>query len=95
MHPLHNKNHNRDKICKFKGCKRLGSPVRCKECGKLRRFSWCPKHKIRTLEEILMEYNDFLHKRGFIDADYYTEEPYPQDEFMAQQEIKDIEKITL
>jgi hypothetical protein len=51
------------------------------------------KEKIWTLEDILMEYNDFLHKRGFIDCDYYTEEPYPQDEFLSLPEIYNIKKI--
>jgi hypothetical protein len=34
------------------------------------------------IEQILWDYSHYLHKRGYIDSDYYTEEPNPIDEFL-------------
>lgn len=31
---------------------------------------------------LLDKYSDWLHKEGYIDSDYYTEEPHAVDAFM-------------
>ena len=35
------------------------------------------------IEDLLEEYSRWLHKNGYIDADYYTEEPHTIDAFIA------------
>ena len=35
-------------------------------------------------KETVYNFADYLHKKGFIDADYYIEEPDPRIEFLAQ-----------
>lgn len=32
--------------------------------------------------KLLTEYSDWLHKKGYIDSDYYTEEPLAVDAFL-------------
>jgi hypothetical protein len=37
---------------------------------------------IGEISELLWEYSQWLHKKGYIDSDFYCEEPYAVDEFM-------------
>ena len=34
------------------------------------------------LRKILDNYSDWLHKKGYIDSDYYTEEPHAVDAYL-------------
>jgi len=38
------------------------------------------------IQEILWEYSNWLHKKGYIDADFYTEEPNAVDGFIQEKE---------
>lgn len=40
-----------------------------------------------TLEKILDDYSDFLHSWGYIDSDYYTEEPHAVDRYVSNDKI--------
>ena len=43
------------------------------------------QHDIDILvNEITQAFADYLHKAGYIDADYYTEEPRPVEEFQRK-----------
>jgi hypothetical protein len=34
------------------------------------------------IQEILWDYSNWLHKHGYLDTDYYTEEPHAVDEYL-------------
>jgi len=40
--------------------------------------------KRELIEEILTDYSNWLHKEGYIDADYYAEEPKAVDAYLDQ-----------
>lgn len=42
---MERKEHNINKVCKSKGCGRLGSPSICQDCEKPQRRGWCAKHR--------------------------------------------------
>lgn len=46
----------------------------------------------KKLGEILDNYSDWLHKKGYIDADYYSEEPKAVDVYLNQG-LQDIKKL--
>lgn len=56
----------------------------------------CPIHGLTPLHshtkevniDLLEKYSDFLHKNGYIDTDYYTEEPKAVDRFLDSLEDK-------
>jgi len=48
-----------------------------------------PKSQVRRMileyeEGLLNDYSNWLHKRGYIDSDYYTEEPRTVDSFLTR-----------
>lgn len=43
------------------------------------------------LAVILEDYSDWLHKHGYIDSDYYTEEPHAIEAYIKEKYNKDIE----
>ena len=45
-----------------------------------------PKNKKTriVIEAILWDYSNWLHKKGYIDADYYTEEPKAVDAYLEE-----------
>lgn len=36
------------------------------------------------LQEILWDYTEWLHKLGYTDSDFYTEEPYAVDRYLDE-----------
>lgn len=36
----------------------------------------------QEMEAMLNDYSDWLHKKGYIDSDYYTEEPHAVDAYL-------------
>lgn len=38
----------------------------------------------QEIEELLSEYSDWLHKHGYIDSDYYCEEPHAVDAYLEE-----------
>lgn len=34
------------------------------------------------LQEVLWHYTNYLHKKGYTDSDFYTEEPYAVDDYL-------------
>lgn len=38
------------------------------------------------VQEILWDYTEFLHKLGYTDSDFYTEEPYAVDRYVEEKE---------
>lgn len=42
------------------------------------------KITLPELQEILIDYSNWLHKKGYIDSDYYCEEPKAVDAFLAE-----------
>jgi hypothetical protein len=39
---------------------------------------------LSELQEILWDYSEWLHKKGYIDTDFYTEEPYAVNEYLKE-----------
>lgn len=40
--------------------------------------------KIEDIRELLTDYSNWLHKKGYIDSDYYTEEPNAVDAYIKE-----------
>lgn len=44
------------------------------------------------LQEILWDYTEWLHKLGYTDSDFYTEEPYAVDRYLEEIKINEKRK---
>jgi hypothetical protein len=41
-----------------------------------------------SIQEILWDYTEWLHKLGYIDSDFYTEKPYAVDRYLEEKTDK-------
>jgi hypothetical protein len=45
------------------------------------------KEDIGELSVILWDYTEWLHKLGYTDTDFYTEEPYAVDRYLKEKKL--------
>ncbi len=45
-------------------------------------------NQLHDIIELLEDYSNWLHKKGYIDADYYAEEPTAIDAYIKDKKLK-------